>query len=94
VASTEYGMGESMNNARAPAFITYPEYLLTDHWRRIRWAMLWLTGGRCQVCKSEESVEVHHAMPYRDCLYHERPEDLCCLCSRCHALYHADLEGA
>jgi hypothetical protein len=36
-------------------------YLQTPHWQRIRDAMLWLAGNRCQVCKNEVELEVHHA---------------------------------
>jgi hypothetical protein len=48
--------------------------------------MLWLTGNRCQVCKAEKDLEVHHAAGY-DCMFAERPEDLVVLCARCHTLY-------
>lgn len=66
--------------------ITYAEYLATPHWKQVRKAMLWLAGGRCQVCKNEQDLEVHHASGY-DCLFNERPEDLLVMCGKCHSLY-------
>lgn len=69
--------------------ITYAEYLLTDHWQFVRRAALWAAGERCQVCKSEKHLEVHHASGY-SCLGAERPEDLVVLCRRCHELYSRD----
>ena len=70
---------------RALEHITYREYLQTDHWRRIRWATLWLSDGRCQLCRSEKNLEVHHNN--YDCLFDERPEDLVALCNKCHGIY-------
>lgn len=74
---------------RAAQYISYPEYLRSPYWRRLRECMLWLADYRCQVCKSEKDLEVHHASGY-SCLGHERPEDLIVLCRRCHELYSRD----
>ncbi len=74
-----------MNN-QALDHITYAEYLQTPHWLRIREAMLWLAGYRCQICKSQKALEVHHASGY-SCLGNETPDDLVVLCRRCHQLY-------
>lgn len=71
--------------ARALEYITYAEYLQTDHWRRIRQAAIWAAGGRCQLCHSEQDLEVHHNN--YDCLYHETPADVFVMCRRCHEAY-------
>lgn len=70
-------------------YTDYRSYLKSPHWQRIREAMLWLAGERCQVCKSPGPLEVHHASGY-GCLGTERPEDLVVLCRRCHELYSRD----
>jgi hypothetical protein len=45
---------------KALQYTDYQTYLKTPHWRQIRDAMFWLVGCRCQVCKNEEELEVHH----------------------------------
>ncbi len=70
-------------------YTSYAEYLETPHWQRIREAMLWLAGERCQVCKSQKGLEVHHASGY-SCLGNETPDDLIVLCNLCHKLYSED----
>jgi len=71
---------------RALDYVSYQEYLASEHWQFVRRAAIWVAGGRCQVCKGEQDLEVHHASGY-DCLFHEQPEDLAVLCRRCHELY-------
>jgi 5-methylcytosine-specific restriction endonuclease McrA len=70
---------------KAIEYLTYEEYLQTDHWRQVRAAALWLADYRCSLCGSNENLEVHHNN--YDCLYHERPVDLFVLCDRCHRLF-------
>jgi 5-methylcytosine-specific restriction endonuclease McrA len=72
--------------------MTYAEYLETPHWRETRAAALARAGGRCQVCNSRESLEVHHNT-YEN-LGQEEPEDLCVLCDECHELYSERLPAA
>jgi hypothetical protein len=81
-----------MAELKALEHLSYDEYLKTPHWERIREAMLWLADYRCQVCKSPEGVEVHHASGY-GCLGAERPEDLVVLCSYHHRLFHGAEEA-
>jgi len=70
---------------RALEHLSYREYLETDHWKWVRWAALWVAGNRCQLCRSEENLEVHHNN--YDCLFNERPGDLVVLCRECHEVY-------
>jgi len=74
----------------AASMLSYAEYLESKHWKARRWAMLWLTGNRCQVCKAEKDLEVHHASGYTS-LIAERPEDLVVLCRRCHGILEDSL---
>ncbi len=74
----------------------YPEYLKSDHWRRVRGAMLIAHSARCQGVKcegfdsywmgSEDYLHVHH-VSYRNrgC---ERFEDLRLICKDCHEDAH------
>lgn len=68
----------------AASRMSYTEYLKTPHWRRIRWAMLWITRGRCAICGKVDNPEIHH----RDhsTLFEELPDSLTVLCQRHHAL--------
>lgn len=74
----------------------YPEYLKSDHWRRIRGAMLIAHSARCQGKKcegfdsywmgSEDYLHVHH-VSYRN-RGNERFEDLRLICKDCHKDAH------
>ena len=69
-------------------YITYAEYLETEHWQFIRQAALWHADDRCQVCGTSAGLEVHCRSYER--LGAERSEDLVVLCRRCHELYSQD----
>lgn len=74
----------------------YPEYLQTDHWRRIRSAIILAYGARCQheTCQmigdsywfDEQYIHVHH-LTYKN-RGHERFEDLQLLCDEHHKEAH------
>lgn len=40
--------------------------------------------GKCEICGSEENVVIHHNNGYSN-----EPEDLICLCSKCHGKVHS-----
>ena len=65
----------------------YQKYLLSDEWSLKRARAIELAGGRCQLCNSEDPLNVHHRTYER--IGDERPEDLTVLCKTCHALHHA-----
>ncbi len=69
----------------AAAMMDYASYLLTPHWRRIRFAAIWAAGGRCAVCGSDRELQAHHRT-YAN-LFSESAADLVILCRRCHELY-------
>jgi hypothetical protein len=67
----------------------YQEYLKTDAWRDKRAAVLERERGRCQGCRVEPAVVVHHltyAHIRRELLF-----ELVALCRRCHETAH-DIE--
>ena len=63
----------------------YKQYLASDHWRRVRLAVLREAGGRCARC-GHGARHVHHLTYER--LGAERPGDAEALCERCHATAH------
>lgn len=66
--------------------VDYDDYLKTDHWRKTRMAALYRADHRCQLCHSNERLEVHHNSYSR--LWNERPADLVVLCRSCHQRFH------
>lgn len=75
-----------MSQYRAYDMMSYPEYLMSDHWKRIRWAALWRARHRCAACgreATEAELHVHHIT--RDRLGEEDPADVIVLCRDCHA---------
>ena len=64
----------------------YNEYLKTQHWQRRRISALKKANNSCQICNSNERLDVHHrTYERRGC---ERPTDLTVLCRQCHTLFH------
>ena len=68
------------------ADMPYPQYLLTEHWRKTRSEAILRAGSKCQVCSRPKKLEAHHRT--YDRVGHERPEDVTVLCSECHDLFH------
>lgn len=69
----------------------YDEYLKTDYWKAVSDAVKKRAGWRCQTCNSQHDLVAHHR-----CYDHRGYEmnyldDLTCLCSRCHKLFHGRL---
>ena len=44
--------------------------------------------GKCEICGSDEKVVIHHNNGYSN-----EPEDLICLCAKCHGLVHSSKWG-
>lgn len=65
----------------------YEKYLESEHWQRVRYAVLRDAGGRCARC-GRGARHVHHLTYER--LWHERPGDTEALCERCHAEAHGN----
>ena len=66
--------------------VDYQEYLKSNQWKRKRQEVFRYYGKSCCLCGSRENLHVHHRR--YDNLGHEPMEDLCVLCSSCHAKYH------
>ena len=66
--------------------VDYPAYLKTEHWNKVREAALERADYRCQLCNSNQSVQVHHRT-YEN-IGAERDCDLFVLCDECHEDFH------
>jgi len=60
----------------------YTEYMRSVEWQAQRQAAITRSGGRCQLCNSDSSLQVHHRTYER--LGNEAPDDLTVLCGGCH----------
>ena len=78
-------------SCRALDFITYREYLESPHWEFVRDAALWAASYRCQLCRGQRDLQVHHNN--YDCLGDETPDDLVVLCKKCHEIYSLHAKG-
>ncbi len=68
--------------------MTYQEYLGSDHWKDVRkrfWASR-LHDGKCNICKQNGKLEVHHKTYKR--IGQEYLGDLILLCRECHQDTH------
>lgn len=69
--------------------LPYSEYLLTEHWIETREKAKIKSNYRCEVCNSQNQLNVHHkTYENRGC---ELPEDLIVLCQDCHKTFHHKL---
>lgn len=93
-------VGNSPDTAAELRRMPYDEYLKTDHWRRVRTAMLIAHRGRCQgnICWQMDSywfdekwLHVHH-MTYKN-RGNERYADLRLVCKECHEHIHEGKTG-
>lgn len=66
--------------------LEYAEYLKTDHWQEMRAKALERAGYKCQLCSSEEMLQVHHNT-YKN-IGNEKLTDLVVLCRGCHSRFH------
>ncbi len=66
--------------------MNYTEYLTTVEWQRTRRWALDRAGNKCQLCKSDRKLDVHHNDYSR--LGKEEPSDIIVLCNDCHGHHH------
>lgn len=83
--------GEQPGDGEAVGKDGYHAYLASDAWQVKRRAALARAGGRCQLCNSRWSVQVHHRT--YDRLGREADGDLIVLCADCHATFHGKLNA-
>lgn len=67
----------------------YQEYLQSFEWIKKRIAKIREAGGRCQLCNSSGTLNVHHRT--YDRVFNELQSDLIVLCEVCHSKYHEKL---
>ena len=64
----------------------YQNYLLSDEWKQTKEKAYKFHGRKCQKCKSETNLQVHHAT--YEHIYSESMLDMVVLCETCHDLLH------
>lgn len=68
-------------------FRSYEDYLKSDLWKQKRKCALFVLGNRCQICRCQKGIVVHHVSYER--IGKELIEDLSVLCKMCHKIVHA-----
>lgn len=68
----------------------YYNFLKTPYWKAIAEKVKYKANYRCQICNSNEKLNVHHRTydNHGDELHHM--DDLICICEDCHEKYHLD----
>jgi len=66
----------------------YEQYISSKAWQIKRKEALNKAEDRCQVCNSDDKLEVHHRR--YDNFGHEKEGDLIVLCHECHGLFHEE----
>ena len=74
------------------ARLPYGVYLKTAHWQKVRTDALRRAEGRCALCNSAASLQVHHRTYDRRGA--ERPADVIVMCDPCHNHHHEHLKAA
>jgi len=64
----------------------YKDYLKSQYWQAIREKALKNADYRCQLCNSQENLNVHHRTYTNK--GNEKLEDLIVLCNECHKIFH------
>lgn len=64
----------------------YNDHIGSVKWTKFRKEVLQLRGNRCERCKSEHHLQVHH-LHYRN-FGRELPEDVQVICKNCHDRIH------
>lgn len=69
--------------------VDYQEYLLSDHWEKMRRRALYHDGYKCADCMTAETLQIHHLSYLR--IGHERMTDLITVCESCHLARHPEV---
>ncbi len=77
----------------SPQYQKYIDHIHSDYWYDLKERRLRERANfRCERCGNTEAeagatLELHHARPYRECLFRETVEDVEVLCWRCHSAH-------
>lgn len=66
----------------------YRDYLNTDYWKAVSDAVKARANYRCSVCNRPDNLAAHHRSYKHRGNELEHLEDLICLCTPCHTLFH------
>ena len=78
------GYIERNKNVRKIGFPSYEEYLKSDLWEKIRERVKKRDKYRCQCCKGNHRIQVHHTSYQPKVLLGEQLDPLITLCEFCH----------
>lgn len=69
---------------------SYSGLLSEPEWHEFSKLIKWQRGGKCEVCESEEHLQVHH-LGYRDGIkpWEYRDDEVMVLCEVCHSEIHS-----
>lgn len=68
--------------------LKYDEYLKTEYWKNLSETIKREADYRCQICNSEENLNVHHRSYEHKGFLELEKKDLICICEKCHSIYH------
>ena len=71
--------------------LPYAEFLQTEFWKIVRSLVYARAGHRCEICYSPEFLNVHHRSYKNHGFEDLHLNDLLCMCSDCHELFHLKL---
>jgi 5-methylcytosine-specific restriction endonuclease McrA len=66
----------------------YEEHMASPYWKQVSKAVIARADGRCQTCNSTEYLQAHHRTYEHFGQEADFMNDLTCLCSRCHFVFH------
>ena len=69
------------------SFMPYKDYLKTPLWRIVS-SRVKFRKGKCDICDATKDLEIHHKTYEHLGIEFLFPEDLACLCHKCHDLEH------
>ena len=74
-------------------FLLYSDYQRTLYWYHVSQRTKWAAGYKCSKCGRQENLQAHHLTYEHRGLEAKYPEDLICLCKRCHTEMHENENG-
>lgn len=69
-------------------FLIYEDFLRTPYWYNVSQRVKWAAGFKCSNCGSKNDLHVHHLTYDHKGIEAKYPEDLICLCGKCHREAH------